>query len=125
MVTPSDLLLAAREISQNSNSESTIRAAISRYYYAACHCGHQFHAALPNAGSQGNARGRHNQLISKLANPSPQLSKFRQADSLVVGTALLAIRNLRIPADYYLNTTMSGKELGKAAQLAAAIFALA
>lgn len=125
MVTPPDLLVAAREVGQTANSESMIRAAISRYYYAAYHCGHQFHAALPRAGLPGNARGRHNQLISQLTNPSPQLSQRQQADSLVVGTALLAIRNLRIPADYHLHTNMSCKELKKAVQLATTIFALA
>jgi hypothetical protein len=124
MVTPADLLLTATSIGQLAGTEANIRSAISRYYYAAYHCSHQFHAKLAMPGQPGRAYGRHNQLISKLANPSPQLPRQLQVSSLAVGRALLSIRNLRIPADYHLNTSFSSKELSQAAQLAATIFAL-
>ncbi|MYN10357.1 hypothetical protein [Pseudoduganella aquatica] len=124
MVTPAELLSAANSIGQQAGSEATIRSAISRYYYAAYHCSQQFHAKLAMPGQPGRAHGRHNQLISQLANPSPQLPRHLQLCSLAVSHALFSIRNLRIPADYHLNTTFSNKELHQAAQLAATIFAL-
>jgi hypothetical protein len=124
MLTPTDLLNSAKEIGKLPGSEAIHRAAISRFYYACYHSSNQFYMSLPVPSTVLSSSGRHNHFIKSLNNPSPHLPLSLQQQSISIGKALAALRDLRLLADYNLAAHIQPKHPSGAAKLAASIFSV-
>lgn len=119
---PQDYLEAARLINHSDCTEASIRAVVSRAYYAAYHAARVYHTSLAVPGSVGLGKpgGKHQELIAQLRNPMVP-GATAKAKSRTVGNTLNAARILRVQADYSPDSDMSETEaadaLSKAQQL--------
>lgn len=104
---PQESLEMAKKIRALEESEVCFRAVCSRAYYAAFHAAYGFHVALPSPGSVGEfARGRHQQLLASLDNPTVPKSRAYWA-SKVIGKTLRLVYQHRLNSDYFPNMNVT------------------
>lgn len=115
MVTPEDLLAAAEKfLLAQPLDEAHVRAAISRAYYAAYHAAYAFHGELPLPGRLSDRPGgEHENLIQRLERPDPRLHDEVTRISKLLAVRLRAMRDVRLRADYKLQTDVIAEEARK------------
>ena len=105
--TPRELVDCAAELLKQALGEPQYRAVCSRAYYGAFHAANAFHNALPAPGSVGTARGRHQQLISQLANPTCSKQNDNYFVSQALSKNLRPLIDARVKADYLIHSEVS------------------
>lgn len=105
--TPQELVDCAAELLKQALGEPQYRAVCSRAYYGAFHAANAFHNALPAPGSVGVARGRHQQLISQLANPTCSKQNDNYFVSQALSKKLRPLIDARVRADYQIHSDIS------------------
>lgn len=93
--------------------EESRRTKISRTYYALYHHALDFHLSLPENErglAAGDARGVHQVLLSRLANPQTK-DLGVQTKSRKIGTYLRLARELREDADYHNDKNVSDNDV--------------
>jgi uncharacterized protein (UPF0332 family) len=104
--TPLDLKAQALKLKQAAKDEIGQRVALSRMYYACFHACNSWHNNLPGhmLGNLtcSNKAGSHEQLISRLSNPSKKSSKARSVASMDLAKALRVLRDYRTTSDYHI-----------------------
>ena len=101
---PSELVDCALSLLGDARSEPQYRTVCSRAYYGAFHAANLFHNALPTPGTVGAARGRHEQLIAQLANPTCSKRNHKYFVSQALSKVLRTLINARVRADYLIDT---------------------
>lgn len=102
-----EFLLLAQQLAREAN-EVALRSSVSRAYYAAYHHIKNWHNQLPAPGSNtGPGGGVHQELINRLRNPAPELSKEMKAQSKMKAAQLETLRNQRHIADYRLDDNVT------------------
>ena len=116
MITPDDLLeVAERILPTNPGDEGSVRASISRSYYAAYHSCRAFHDGLPLPGRLAEKPGGdHENLIQRLERPDDRVVGELQNISKKAGNKLRAFRDLRLVADYKLQMDVTLETAKKA-----------
>ncbi|MDH0863961.1 hypothetical protein [Mitsuaria sp. GD03876] len=94
-----DLLDLARHLSASTN-EATLRASISRGYYAAYYRCLEWERQLPKRGDDNGIHGVHACLISRLQCPHRRCSPAQARQSRAIGKQLREQRDRRTFADY-------------------------
>jgi uncharacterized protein (UPF0332 family) len=105
--TPRELVDCAAELLKRALDEPQYRAVCSRAYYGAFHAANAFHNALSAPGSVGTARGRHQQLISQLANPACSKQNDNYFISQALSKKLRPLIDARVKADYLIRSEVS------------------
>lgn len=103
---------------KSASDEAAYRAVCSRAYYGAYHAAKAFHDALASPGSVGTARGRHEQLISQLSNPTLSSQNKKHAKSIAIGKTLRSLVTTRVLADYTITALVDQPTAAIAAQSA-------
>lgn len=98
-------------LATSRNSETGVRASISRAYYAAYHRCLEWEGNLPALGnpasSSGRPAGKHQELINRLRQPhTSQCSPAQQILSIQLGDMLHQLRAQRYRADYVLTANL-------------------
>ncbi|SFR94965.1 hypothetical protein SAMN05428960_3891 [Mitsuaria sp. PDC51] len=101
-VSSRNLFTLARSLS-TSTDEATLRAAISRAYYAAYHRCLDWERQLPRRGSDTGVHGVHACLISRLESPHRHCSPLQAQRSKAIGKQLREQRDRRTFADYSIH----------------------
>jgi len=114
--TPKELIDCATAMSQSATDEAAYRAVCSRAYYGAFHAAKAFHDALPSPGTVGSARGRHEQLISQLSNPTVSSKNKKHGKSVAIGKTLRSLVTTRVLADYTITAAVDKATATSAAQ---------
>lgn len=97
-----DLKRMAIDHQQKARTEPERRAVISRGYYASYHRCLRWEEDLPHKSSARPRGGCHEQLIERLASPSPMCDDGVAERSQALSMLLDAQRGRRITADYEL-----------------------
>lgn len=115
-ITPNDILEFSQNICSGTGTTSadsaTIRAAISRAYYAAYHAWQPYGDQLPEQPPNTHERtGTHERFIQKFKNRIPVLpanpNRPAEIRLLSIGTRLQSLYRSRIKADYHLNQDLT------------------
>lgn len=109
-ITIADLQQHAAKLRTADKHECFTRSAISRHYYAAYHRVLQWEQTLPELGFQTDGVGAHEQLIYRLANPSPACSAAQAEKSKNLSGYLRLLKDRRSKADYKLGMTILASE---------------
>jgi uncharacterized protein (UPF0332 family) len=121
MPTSSHHLFALASRLSTSSDEATLRAAISRAYYAAYHRCLDWERQLPQRGSDTGVHGVHACLISRLEHPHRGCSPLQVRRSKAIGKRLREQRDRRTFADYnihgHLPRQLVSAQLTSAAEL--------
>ncbi|GHC58588.1 hypothetical protein GCM10010096_34650 [Alcaligenes pakistanensis] len=106
-VTPREILGLSERLCASHECEATLRASVSRAYYAAYHTAEDFHHSLDLPGAEPpERRGMHATLIYQLGNPritDTELKKDSKIHSYILKTLKLA----RVEADYNLSAKVT------------------
>ncbi len=105
--TPRELVDCAAELLRQALGEPQYRAVCSRAYYGAFHAANTFHNALSAPGSVGAARGRHQQLIAQLSNPTCSKQNDNYFVSQALSKKLRPLIDARVKADYLIHSEVS------------------
>ncbi|BBU29732.1 hypothetical protein BTHE68_34660 [Burkholderia sp. THE68] len=116
--TPQELVECASALLRDAVDEPQYRAVCSRAYYGAFHAALVFHRHLAAPGTVGNARGRHEQLITQLSRPMISPHDRKYAASVAIGKHLRRSCDLRVRADYQLGDRVDRALAAESAELA-------
>lgn len=123
-VTPEDLHALAESLVEPERSEASVRAGVSRAYYAAFHKCKSYAESVPLPGLAytEESRGSHDNLIKRFQtyNENKMDDKSRAVKS--VGYMLQASRNHRVKADYEIYTGWTDTDTREAFKYVAGIF---
>lgn len=107
MISATDFLDSAKELTQNQN-ETAFRNSISRAYYCVYHAALPLDELIENHGGIKRDVGVHEQLISKLENCPRSNSNWTRCQS--IGVLMRYLKKLRVEADYDLTTAISAEQ---------------
>lgn len=113
-IKPIELLDFAKSLSQSSDNEVALRDCVNKSYYCAYHTVKSTLPDLPNYFG-----GTHKTLIEYLKMPPPEI---KCSDTLKlykrIGYSLLAQKDMRVKADYYLHDRVGPSEAQNAIEAA-------
>jgi len=110
-VTPRQMWEHAKALPQNTETE--MRAKISRLYYALFSHACEFNSQLPSEGQLlKKDAGSHHQLFQKLTNPTVAENAL-QTKSRELGTKQKLAHELRVKADYELDEEVNKADVAK------------
>lgn len=113
----------AEDLARNAQTEARRRSAISRAYYASYHRCVRWEKQLPHKSTCRKQGGVHAQLIDRLKAPNPSCGRALMDRSTALGHLLHEQRDLRVAADYELDSKIDGTTMDRQIEFVQQVFA--